>query len=794
MNEKIYLQTMLRKAATAGRMALAILLGAGPIALGGNLPVISDFSPAFGSPGDTVVVNGQNFGGASSVTFNGKPAASVSIVAPTQFQATVPAGATTGLIGVRTSAGSAFSADSFVVIGSGPYITDFSPTLGSPGDTVVIHGVNFINVTAVKFNGTNAGFVVVGPTQISATLPANAMTGPVTVATPAGTNTTTSNFVVVGFGPYITDFSPDHGQAGAGVVINGLNFVNVTGVKFNGTNANFSVTASTQVQAIVPPGATTGPITVATRLGTNTSANPFVVGNAPIITDFSPTNGPPGATVVINGANFVNVTAVQFNGTNAAFSVTAPTQLHALVPANATTGPITVVTAAGTNRSAAAFTVLQPPAIAGFSPNTGPTTTVVVISGTNFVGTTDVLFNGTGATFAVNSMTNLTANVPANATTGPIIVITPAGTAFSSNVFAVTVPTTPTITGFSPGGGPVGTLVAITGTQFVNVTAVRFNGSLASATTVSATEIDATVPLGATTGFITVTTPAGTASSAAVFVAGPAPVISSLAPTNGQAATLVRITGSGFLGTTAVQFNGVTAPFVVDAASQITTQVPAAAFTGPISVTTPTGTAVSATDFIVMRLADLSVQQTDAPDPVVIGASLTNTIAVLNPGPSDATGVQLTDRLPAGVIFVSAASTRGACTQTNGVVTCSLGPLLRGNGATITVVVIPTTVGPITNTAAITGTETDPSPANNTATAVTTVTAPPLTIRPLAGQRVEIGWPAMASGFRLQVAAMLAPGAWRDATNIPTPAGSRLLVTNPVSGNAGFYRLQKPAP
>ncbi|MHB8521187.1 MAG: IPT/TIG domain-containing protein [Limisphaerales bacterium] len=794
MNEGNHLQTMLRKAATAGRVALAILLVGGPIALAGNLPIITDFSPAFGSPGDTVVVNGQNFGGASSVTFNGKPAAALSIVGTTQIHALVPVGATTGLIGVRTSAGSAFSADSFVVIGSGPYITDFSPALGAPGAMVVIDGVNFINVTAVKFNGTNAAFVVVGPTQISATLPANATTGPVAVATPAGTNTTSSNFIATGYGPYVTDFSPNNGRPGDSVWINGLNLGNATVVTFNGTRATFQATAATQLQASVPNGATTGSITVATPLGTNTSAEVFVVGNAPIITDFSPTNGPPGATVVINGANFVNVTAVQFNGTNAAFFVTAPTQIQTVVPANATTGPITVATSAGTNRSAAVFTVLQPPGIIGFTPTTGPPTTVVVISGTNFVGTTDVLFNGTGATFAVNSTTNITANVPANATLGPIIVITPAGTAFSANVFAVTVPTTPTITGFSPGGGPVGTLVDITGTQFVNVTAVRFNGVLASATTVSATEIDATVPMGATTGLITVTTPAGTGNSAAVFVVGPAPLISSLAPTTGQAATLVRITGSGFVGTTAVQFNGVNAPFLVDAASQITTQVPAAAFTGPISVMTPTGTAISATDFIVMRLADLSVQQIDAPDPVVIGASLTNTITVLNPGPSDATGVQLTDRLPAGVVFVSAASTRGSCTQTNGVVTCSLGALPRGNGATMTIVAIPTTVGTITNTATITANETDPSPANNTATAVTTVTAPPLTIRPLAAQRVEIGWPALASGFRLQVAAMLAPSAWRDMTNTATPAGSRLLVTNPVSGNASFYRLQKPAP
>lgn len=59
----------------------------------------------------------------------------------------------------------------------------------------------------------------------------------------------------------------------------------------------------------------------------------------------------------------------------------------------------------------------------------------VVITGTNFTGATSVTFNGLAAIFTVNSTTQITATVPAKATSGPIEVTTPAGT--SSTPFMV---------------------------------------------------------------------------------------------------------------------------------------------------------------------------------------------------------------------------------------------------------------------------------------------------------------------------------------------------------------------
>ncbi len=81
-----------------------------------------------------------------------------------------------------------------------------------------------------------------------------------------------------------------------------------------------------------------------------------------------------------------------------------------------------------------------------------------------------------------------------------------------------TAPSPPTVTSFSPTSGSVATSVALTGTNFGGATAVKFNGTSAVSYTVnSATSITATVPSGATTGPVSVTTSAGTGTSASNF-------------------------------------------------------------------------------------------------------------------------------------------------------------------------------------------------------------------------------------------------------------------------------------
>ncbi len=150
------------------------------------------------------------------------------------------------------------------------------------------------------------------------------------------------------------------------------------------------------------------------------------------------------------------------------------------------------------------------PGITGLSVATGAPGTPVTITGTGFTlpNVTSVTINGQAATFVLVSATTITTSVPCGATLGAGRVIVtntdgPSPDVVADN-FTVTAATGPTISGFAPTGGPVATIVTITGTNFCGTTQVLFNATPAVAPTiVSATSITAAVPTGATTGSFT---------------------------------------------------------------------------------------------------------------------------------------------------------------------------------------------------------------------------------------------------------------------------------------------------
>jgi len=144
--------------------------------------------------------------------------------------------------------------------------------------------------------------------------------------------------------------------------------------------------------------------------------------------------------------------------------------------------------------------------------------------------------------------------------------------------------------------------VTINGSGFTGATAVKFNGVAATTFSVgSDVQITATVPSGATTGPIAVTTSGGTGTSATSFTVTsgvPAPTITSFTPTSGPIGTSVTITGTNFTGATSVTLRNVTATFTVNSATSVTAKVPSTgASEGKWRVTTAGGTATAAAYF-----------------------------------------------------------------------------------------------------------------------------------------------------------------------------------------------------
>jgi uncharacterized repeat protein (TIGR03803 family) len=316
--------------------------------------VINGTSLGSGAVGSQLTVYGKNFLGTTSVRFGGV-AATFTVTSNNSLSVTVPPGAVTGSIQVSTPGGSATGATSFVVVGVTPPLIDyFLPSAGVPGTAVVLNGNNFVGATSVKFNGITSSFAVNSNTQIVATVPATASSGPITVTTPAGTISSTSSFTVLPPAPTVTSFTPTSGVIGSTVTITGTSFNTATGVNFNGTaTSSYFANSDTQLTALVPNGATTGPITVANLSGSATSSTNFTLLASPVpsITSFSPSNALAGTAVVISGNNFLGASAVSINGVAASFVINSNSQITATVPSGAITGLIAVATPGGTATS-----------------------------------------------------------------------------------------------------------------------------------------------------------------------------------------------------------------------------------------------------------------------------------------------------------------------------------------------------------------------------------------------------------------------------------------------------------
>ncbi len=138
----------------------------------------------------------------------------------------------------------------------------------------------------------------------------------------------------------------------------------------------------------------------------------------------------------------------------------------------------------------------------------------VGILGQGFTSATGVQFGSGPGTFTVVSDTYMIASPATGATTGPVTVVEPGGSLVTPQTYSVI----PAILSFSPPSGSVGTQVQITGTSFTQATAVTFGGGANATFTVNSdSQITATVPAGAKTGTISVTTKGGKATSKTKF-------------------------------------------------------------------------------------------------------------------------------------------------------------------------------------------------------------------------------------------------------------------------------------
>lgn len=199
--------------ATVGAKSIAVTANGVTSVLSGAL-VVTNLSPAniqvapntaSGDGGIGVSITGQNFRAGAQVYFGGLAASNVQVIGSTTIQSTIPANSSgaANVVVVNSDGTWGVQQNAFTYSGLPPQIGGISPLSGPPLTLVTISGGEFGSRLAnldVRFNGAPANIVSASPTTITALVPVNATSGPVTVAV-AGQLATGPSFTITSAPP-----------------------------------------------------------------------------------------------------------------------------------------------------------------------------------------------------------------------------------------------------------------------------------------------------------------------------------------------------------------------------------------------------------------------------------------------------------------------------------------------------------------------------------------------------------------------------------------------------------------
>ena len=408
--------------------------------------------------------------------------------------------------------------------------------------------------------------------------------------------------------PTISGVSPTHGTPGATVALTGTNLLGATAVSFNGRPAfSFKVVSASEVDAVVPGGATTGPVRVTTPNGFTTSPS-FTVDAAlvPTLTSFTPTALSAGTVVTLTGTHFVGASQVQFNGTLAAdFTVTSDTEIQATAPSGLTAGTLSVTTPGGTATSAGSYTVnssIQVLMNTGFE-QTSPVIwkgDTGIIQGASTSSTSVVPHSGTlfawlgGYGLVQSDQITQDLYIPTTAQSAnatfylKIITAEPNGGGVKDSVI---------VQALNTAGTSLGTLLTKTNLDAAGYTAYTVN-LLPYKGQVIRLSFKSLEDAQNATSFLLDDVVANLAAPAADLK----PIISSFTPTSGLAGEgVIQVSGMNFFGLTGMTIGGASATIALTDGTSLTAGIPANAAFGsaPITISNAQGTGASTTNFSV---------------------------------------------------------------------------------------------------------------------------------------------------------------------------------------------------
>ncbi|NDK54904.1 IPT/TIG domain-containing protein [Pontibacter fetidus] len=579
-----------------------------------NAPAITSITPSSGPVGTEVTITGSNFSTVMAVSIGSGSTTNFTKISDSEIKVTVPSSASNGSIRLSSSQGSSNNSSSFTLVNA-PIITSFSPSSGPIGTEVVITGTNFAGISQIYVgNGLVSTFTVESSTQLRLNVPSTASIGKIQIQSAQGYAYSSGIFNITGV-PVITSFTPASGQVGTEITIIGQKFTGTSKVHVGGSATSFTVVSDTEIIATVPTTASTGTVQVQAPNGIAYSSTYFTVIGAPVVNSYSPALGPVGTEVTIKGSNFTGVSRLYLGSISilaSAFSSLTDTEIKFNIPANASSGYITIFSSTG-NVGVGQFTVTGTPTITSFNPSSGPVGAEVTILGTNLAEVSSIYVGGALVTsFNIVNSTEIKAIVPAAASTGAIKLSSSKGGSTSSNIFTVT--GAPMVNSYSPALGPVGTEVTIKGSNFTGVSRLYLGSIsiLASAfSSLTDTEIKFNIPANASSGYITIFSSTGNVGVGQFTVTAPAIFLTASEinfadiPVGSTQVKEYQVSGLGLKNGESVTINlGVSSPYTISTNA-------GSGFGKSVTLNTVSNNKLNATSIFVKYTAAIAGENTD---------------------------------------------------------------------------------------------------------------------------------------------------------------------------------------
>ncbi len=584
--------------ATAVSGAVKLISGASETNAGNIFSVtnITSIAPVRGIIGTTVTISGANFGdtqGAGSVKFSGTAASDIISWTASKIIVKVPAGAISGSVSVTSADGSTHNGFNFEVVNIG----QITPSAGTYGDEITLTGSGF-GAAPASGNVVKIGAISISEIkswsdkEIKFIVPDKSVSAKAAV-TINGITSNGVDFKIIA----ISSLSQIYGPIGMPVTIKGSGFAGAQTannlVKFSGAGiaeTDIIKWSDTEIIARIPSYAAAGPGSIS--ISSSGVASNSVAFEVTHINSVNPVQGTAGTQLIVYGTGFGAARGsnnVVFNSVNATSIVSwVNDKITVAVPANSVSGSLEVVIS-GVRSNSKTVSIIS---VNSLSAARGAVNTQISVNGTGFGGTkgaNKILINDIEMPVAGGLWTDgmVRVTIPETAVSGPIKAVI---NDFETNTIPFEVVRFASDTPIAPAYGLAGTLVTINGAGFGTAKGtVAFNGvSAALINEWKDNKITATLPAGASSGPITVTTGGIVLSSSqASFKLSK---INSITPSYGPIGSVIKLAGEGF-GTAqagnSIKFNGAaisSSDIVSWSDNLIEVKVPQGASTGGVKV------------------------------------------------------------------------------------------------------------------------------------------------------------------------------------------------------------------